>query len=326
MVSVIIPAYNAARTISRCLESLMEQDCAEDYEVIVIDDGSTDSTPQTVSKFNNVRLIRQKNAGPAAARNRGAAEAKGEIILFTDADCFPEHNWISEMLRPFNENPDIVGVKGSYKTRQEEIIARFVQLEYEDKYERMMKERYIDFIDTYSAGFRKKIFLDMNGYDTDFPVACAEDVELSFRMSNQGYKMVFNPKAVVYHMHPDTLSAYLGKKYKFAFWRIVALKKNPNKAVKDSHTPQLMKVQLLFPPLIFTALLYSGFSETGVTATLLLLSFFIFTTFPFILNAIKKDALLALLTPSLLFLRSAAQCAGVAGGIVYSLKRGKLRH
>src|SRR6202008_3724577 len=108
----------------------------------------------------------------------------------------------------------------------------------------------IDFIDTYSAGFRRDRFLEMNGYDTTFPVACAQDVELSYPISQRGWNMKFTPAAVVYHTHPCTLWAYIKKKYKFAFWRVLAVRKNPGKAVKDSHTPQLMKLQLLFAPVL----------------------------------------------------------------------------
>ncbi len=324
MVTVIIPAYNAEKTIKKCLESLMEQDCAEEFEVIVIDDGSNDSTPQIVSGFSSVKVISQKNAGPAAARNKGASEAGGEIILFTDSDCCPMQNWISEMLRPFKENPEVAGVKGAYKTRQREITARFVQLEYEDKYSYMLRDEYIDFIDTYSAGFRKKVFLEMNGYDTDFPVACAEDVELSYRLSNRGYKMVFNPDAVVYHTHPDNIINYLRKKYKFAFWRIVAVKKNPNKAIKDSHTPGIMKFQLLLPPAICISAIFSLVSGSAPYLALLLLLCFIITTIPFVLRACRSDFMTGALSPVLLFFRAAAQFAGVLRGVIYIMRRPRL--
>ena len=71
MVSVVIPAYNAEKTIAACLDSLMKQDYPGDYEVIVVDDGSVDSTPDIISGYERVRLIRQANAGLAAARNKG---------------------------------------------------------------------------------------------------------------------------------------------------------------------------------------------------------------------------------------------------------------
>jgi len=321
MVSVIIPAFNAEKTIGNCLASLMDQDYKGETEIIVIDDGSTDSTPDIVSHYEKAQLIRQKNAGPAAARNKGAAGARGEIILFTDSDCVPEPDWISEMLRPFHENREVAGVKGAYKTRQREITARFVQLEYEDKYNYMLKDRYIDFIDTYSAGFRHNIFIEMNGYDTAFPVACAEDVELSYRMSNKGYKMVFNPEAVVYHTHPNRLIDYLKKKYKFAYWRMLALKKNPDKALKDSHTPQMMKLQLLFPPLIIGSTILTLMNSIFLISSLLLLMLFLITTVSFSFRSFRRDVVVGLLAPALLFLRATAQFSGVLSGSVFAGKR-----
>jgi len=318
---VIIPAFNAEKTIGRCLGALTKQDYNGEYEIIVIDDGSTDSTPDIISQFDKAHLIRQSNAGPAAARNRGASAAGGKIILFTDADCVPEPDWISEMLRPFYENGEVIGVKGAYKTRQKEITARFVQLEYEDKYNYMLKDKFIDFIDTYSAGFRKDVFLEMKGYDSSFPVACAEDVELSYRMSNKGHKMVFNPDAVVYHTHPDSLISYLKKKYKFAYWRMLALKKNPDKALKDSHTPQTMKIQLLFPPLIMGSAVLAVMNSVFLFPALLLMMVFLVTTLSFSFTALKRDVVIGLLAPALLFLRASAQFSGVLSGMLFASKK-----
>ena len=252
-VSIIIPTFNGASRIGNCLDALLEQTVGRDAEILVVNDGSTDNTAEVVARYSRVRLITQTNAGPAAARNRGALEAQGTIILFTDDDCVPMPDWLAAMIEPFHD-PDVVGVKGVYRTRQRRLVARFVQIEYEDKYRLMADLPHIDFIDTYSAGFRRDRFLEMNGYDTSFPVACAEDVELSYRMSARGWTMKFVPAAIVYHTHPDTFGKYLKKKYKFAFWRVLAVRKNPSKAVKDSHTPQLMKLQLLFAPALLLAL------------------------------------------------------------------------
>ncbi len=139
-----------------------------------------------------------------------------------------------------------------------------MQIEYEDKYRLMARLPDIDFIDTYSAGFRRGRFLEMSGYDTSFPVACAEDIELSYRMSVRGWKMKFVPSAIVYHTHPDTIWRYLKKKYKFAFWRVLAVRKNPSKGVKDSHTPQIMKLQLLFAPALLAAVLFDLVARPAV--------------------------------------------------------------
>jgi len=311
MISVIVPAYNAQKTIGQCLQSLLHQRYAGAYEVIVVDDGSTDGTAAACPE--GVRVIRQNNTGPAGARNRGAEEAQGEIILFTDSDCDPMPDWIEEMVKPFQEHPEIVGVKGAYNTRQKEVVARFVQVEYEDKYWKMMKERYIDFIDTYSAAFRRDVFLDAKGYDLSFPVACAEDVELSYRLANQGCKMLFNPHAVVYHLHPDTLVSYLRKKYKFAYWRVMAVKKNPNKAVSDSHTPVTMKLQVVIFLAILAALPVTPWYPVLLSSSATL---YFLTTLPFAFKAFRKDAVVGSLSPVLLFLRSAAQLTGLAFGVL----------
>jgi glycosyltransferase involved in cell wall biosynthesis len=315
--SIIIPTFNGASRIGHCLDALVKQTAGRDVEILVVDDGSTDNTANVVGRYSAVRLITQTNAGPAAARNRGALESQGEILLFTDDDCVPMPDWLEAMLDPFND-PDVVGAKGVYRTRQKRLAARFVQIEYEDKYRLMAGLPSIDFIDTYSAGFLRDRFLEMTGYDTSFPVACAEDIELSYRMSARGWKMKFAPAAIVYHTHPDTLSRYLKKKYKFAFWRMLAVRKNPSKGVKDSHTPQIMKLQLLFAPALMLAAAFDLTARWKVSMSALVFAAFLLSTLPFALRAIKKDPIVGVLSPALLAARACAQLLGVAAGLIYA--------
>ena len=135
--SVIVPAYNSAQTIIGCINALKAQDYGGKFEIIVVDDGSKDSTTQ-IAKKSGAKVFSQPNAGPAKARNLGAENAKGEILLFTDADCVPEKNWLQEMLQPFAEKK-VSGVQGAYKTRQKSLAARFAQIEIEERYERMKR-------------------------------------------------------------------------------------------------------------------------------------------------------------------------------------------
>jgi GT2 family glycosyltransferase len=316
-VSIIIPTFNGAPRIGNCLDALRDQAALRNAEILIVDDGSTDNTAEVIRRCPGVRLISQANAGPAAARNHGAQEAKGTIILFTDDDCVPMPDWLDAMLAPFGD-PEVVGAKGTYRTRQKCLAARFVQIEYEDRYRLMAGLESIDFIDTYSAAFRRDRFLEMKGYDTSFPVACAEDIELSYRMSARGWKMKFAPNAIVYHTHPDSFGWYLKKKYKFAFWRVLAVRKNPGKAVKDSHTPQIMKLQLLFAPALLLAVALDLTMHPVVSVSILVIATFLLSALPFTLRAIKKDPLIGLLSPALLAARACAQLLGVSAGLVYA--------
>ena len=316
-ISIVIPTFNGASRIGNCLNALLQQTAGRDVEILVVDDGSTDNIADMIGRYPGVRLITQINAGPAAARNHGAREARGTILLFTDDDCVPMSGWLDAMLAPFSD-PEVVGAKGIYRTHQKRLAARFVQIEYEDKYHLMAGLSTIDFIDTYSAAFRRNRFLEINGYDTSFPVACAEDVELSYRMSARGWKMKFAPAAIVSHTHPDTFSSYLKKKYKFAFWRVLAVRKNPGKGVKDSHTPQIMKLQLLFAPALALALIFDGVERPEISASVLVLTAFLLSTLPFALRAVKKDPIIGLLAPALLAARACAQMMGVTAGLIYA--------
>ena len=135
-VSVIIPAFNAATSICACLDALSTQKTDRKFEVIVVDDASTDDLSFITAKYTGrlyLQLLRlQTNSGPGAARNAGARAAAGEILLFTDADCVPAPDWLEKMLAPMTD-PGLTGVKGVYQTFQNDLWARLAQLEFEER-------------------------------------------------------------------------------------------------------------------------------------------------------------------------------------------------
>jgi cellulose synthase/poly-beta-1,6-N-acetylglucosamine synthase-like glycosyltransferase len=312
-VSVVIPARNAGATIAACLRSLLEQrDAPARYEVIVADDGSTDDT-RRVAEAYDVTLISQPQEGPAAARNRGVATATGDIVLFTDADCVPAETWVREMIHPF-EDPGIVGVKGVYRTRQRGIIPRFVQCEYEERYELMARHQRIDFIDTYSAGYRREVFLSQGGFDVSYPNASVEDQEFSFRLAEQGLKMVFNPRAVVYHQHPETLAAYLRRKFNIGYWKVRVLRRYPTKAVRDSHTPQALKIQMALAIILLPLAVLVLASELLSSLFVLAVVLYLISTLPFAFKTLRRDVLVGLVAPFLLFTRALALASGMVKG------------
>ena len=318
--SIIIPAYNAANRIPACLNSLLAQQTAREYEIIVVDDGSTDNTAEIVKQYDRVRLITQANAGPASARNHGVQVATGAIVLFIDDDCIATLDWLERMLASFDDS-EIIGAKGAYLTNQKELIARFVQIEYEEKYDVLAKHQYIDFIDTYSAAFRRREFLNAGGYDTRFSTASTEDQEFSFRLANRGHKMIFIPDAKVWHTHVNTISGYIRKKYKIGYWKVLTLIKNPNKISGDSHTPTSLKIQisaiflfigasLFFIPffMIINVRIFAMLLLIGITA-------FLFTTLPLTLRCFFRAPHLFPAAPLFITLRAIGLTTGLAKGI-----------
>ncbi len=313
MISVIVPTFNGEETIANCLNSLLNQSYKGEYEVIVVNDGSTDKTSDVVKKYP-VRLLAQEHRGPAAARNLGARNTSGDILLFTDDDCVAEKNWIEEMMKPF-DNPEIAGVQGRYKTKQRSLIARFAQYEIEERYERMRRHKYIDFIGSYSAAYRKNVFLKEGGFDESFPIASGEDPDLSFRLVAEGHKMVFAPNAVVYHHHPDTLLKYLRQKFYRAYWRVVLYKKNPKKAVKDSYTPQTLKIQLGIFYLFAFSLIYAMATRHWSIA-IAAVSLFFLSSLPLSFSILRKDKAVGAFAPFLIMLRSATLGIGMLFGML----------
>ncbi|MBF0368614.1 MAG: glycosyltransferase [Magnetococcales bacterium] len=320
IVSVVVPAFNAENHIRGCLEALLNQSQpAESFEIIVVDDGSTDQTGEIIRSFP-VSYFHQENQGPAAARNRGAGQARGEVILFTDSDCVPEPDWIVEMLKPF-QNPEVAAVKGAYITRQREWVARFSQLEFEERFEMLSGVEAIDMVDTYSAGFRREIFQGMKGFDISFPVANNEDTELSYRMVAAGHRMVFNPKAVVAHLnHPNSAWGYYKLKFGRGYWRMVVYRRFPDKMLKDTYTPKALKLQVLFlGALLGTLPLWWLFPHWGWLVPALFSLPLLLLILPFSITALKKDFPAGLITPFMLLVRAGA----IGGGVFWALLRAK---
>ena len=319
-VSVIVPAYNAANTLGDCLAALLDQSVGrEQYEVIVVDDGSTDRTAE-LARARGVQVIRQEQRGAAAARNRGAHQARGETLLFTDADCQPAHDWIEKMLAPFARD-EVAGAKGVYRTKQRGLIPRFVQLEYESKYRHMARWQYIDFVDTYSAAYRREVFLASGGFDERFPAASVEDQELSFRLTREGHRLIFQPEATVIHHHVGSVARYFRRKFWIGYWKVLVHVEHPAQVWSDSHTPQLLKLQVGLMGLAGLALVIGLWQAVGLLAAGLLLALLVLSTWPFALWAARRDLEVALISPALILVRALGLGSGLAVGLAAQVLR-----
>lgn len=313
-ISVIVPAYNAEETLPLCLKALIYQSLPRHfYEIIVCDDGSTDATA-VVAESHADMVLKLTNGGPGVARNEGVRVASGDIVVFTDADCVPEPDFLQQLTAPFEKNPDLAAVKGVYRSEQDELTARFVQREYEDRYLFMAANPRIDFIDTYAAAFRRDKYIEAGGYSPLFPLASVEDQELSFRLAAMGYEMRFLPTAVVAHKHANTLCSYFRKKMKIACWKVLVVKMHPNKVRSDSHTPIRIKLHLPLTLAFTASLLWMLFGGPWWLVGLLLV-WSITLEWPFLKRNWFEDPIVCVATPIFVWTRSLAAVAGILQGL-----------
>jgi glycosyltransferase involved in cell wall biosynthesis len=199
--SVVIPTYNRAATLRQTLTALMAQDYP-DYEIIVVDDGSTDDTRAMIAReFPQVRYIYQQNRGPAAARNRGIAHARGEIIAFTDDDCVPPRDWLARLADGYARYPDVVGV-GGYLEAPDEVLQRAPLARYERfiarRVFRVSEREYVGGFECPAGGtnniaYRRAILERVGGFDESFPYAAGEDADLKWRICQLGARLLYVP-------------------------------------------------------------------------------------------------------------------------------------
>jgi lipopolysaccharide/colanic/teichoic acid biosynthesis glycosyltransferase/glycosyltransferase involved in cell wall biosynthesis len=318
LLSIIVPARDAADTIADCLRALTHQQgytLGCDYEIILVDDGSRDNTARIAEEIG-VRVIHQTNAGPAAARNTGVEHALGDLVCFTDADCIPTPDWLSQMVAPF-ANPEVVGVKGAYLCREKQLVPRFVQQELEYKYQALAKLPKIDFIDTYSAAYRKSIFLENGGFDPRFPVPSVEDQEFSFRLARKGYLLAFQPAARVYHRHDLNLWQYIRRKWGIGYWKAFMLRWLPEKTLSDSYTPASQRSQILLTAVLLVALGGSIFYTPLLWLALAAILVFLVSARSFLKLIKDQDQGILLPAIPLLFARSAALGFGLLAGLLF---------
>jgi len=205
VISVIIPTYNSASTIDRVLNALFQQRGIEkdEYEVLIVDDCSTDNTLEIVKNFS-IRLINlDKNLGPAVARNRGVKEVKGELVAFIDSDVILKDGALLIVKKKFAERPDISALVGIYaeKPANSGPFRSYLALR---KYSNWFDPRreFISFLAGSLTVIKKDIFLEFGGFDNRYRGADVEDFELGYRITDR-YKILLADDIQGYHYFPS---------------------------------------------------------------------------------------------------------------------------
>lgn len=207
--SVIIPTFNRPDRLERCLSALARQTWT-DFEIIVVDDGSTEPVAPVCEEFGGlVRCIRQENSGPARARNAGAEAARGTIIAFTDDDCRPRPDWLSRLIDAHAGRDDrMVGglvVNGLPRNRYASASQALCDFLY-DWFGAEQGD--MPFFTSNNIALSRSAFFDLGGFDTSFGRAAAEDRDLGLRWRERGWELAYAEDAVVDHFHEMSLRKF----------------------------------------------------------------------------------------------------------------------
>jgi len=192
-VSVIVPAYNEAVFLAKTLESLKNQ-LFKDYELIVVDNNSTDKTNEIAKKFTD-RVYLETKKGYMHAVTRGANESIGELITFCDADTLYPNNWLSKVVNAFESAPTAVAVYGTCDTHDASRLVNRLNGFFYTQFLRLSRLCGLDNTSGFNFVMKKETFVKVGGYDPNFK-KMSPDIELGKRLKKEG-KIVFDPTITV---------------------------------------------------------------------------------------------------------------------------------
>jgi len=218
--SVVIPTYNRASMLLRVLDALDAQRGAPPFEVIVIDDGSTDETGPAVAQRKGIVYRAQPNGGPGRARNHGVSLAGGRFVIFIGDDTVPEERFVAEHARVHAEGGDdpLTACLGYTGWPRGERVTAF--MDYINDYGLQFGYRLIEdgtvvpfnFFYTSNISIDRQLLAE-HPFDTTFPAAAWEDIELAYRLDKLGLKIRYNAKAVTRHYHPMSVDSFARRQY-----------------------------------------------------------------------------------------------------------------
>jgi glycosyltransferase involved in cell wall biosynthesis len=214
-VSVIIPNYNGGTTLRKCLEAAFSSRHSK-FEVIVVDDCSTDNSLEIIKRFP-CKLVRlDRRSGASRARNTGAAHSSGKILFFTDVDCVLQEDTLAEAVKSLAEHENAV-IGGTYtKIPFDDGFFSTFQSIFVHYFE--TKKREPDYIATHAMVIERELFTKSGGFQEDF-LPILEDVEFSHRLRRSGCRLIMNPHIVVRHIFNFTLMRSLRNGFrKSLFW------------------------------------------------------------------------------------------------------------
>jgi len=284
--SIIVPMYNSRDTIERCLKSIFAQSSEVKFEVIVVDDASTDDSPALAKKFPVNLVSLKNNLGAGSARNRGAREAKGEVLVFVDSDVELEHGSLKRIENFFKNNPDYAAVVGNYTVLPSAKNICAVYHNFFTVYHHDLSSGDIEWFWGALSAIRKNIFEQLSGFREQYPGASAEDIELGYRLSESGFKIKYLPELRGAHSRKFGLANMLYNDYhKSVLGLKLYLKRKPRGKHPHGFSNTINGVNTILAPLSLLSLIALPWLWF-LPAILITLIFFVinFRFYLFILN------------------------------------------
>jgi GT2 family glycosyltransferase len=224
-VSVVVCSYNSERTMEACLASLELLDYP-DYEVIVVNDGSTDGTLEIAERFPYCRIISQPNKGLSVARNVGAEAATGEIVAYTDSDCVADPDWLTYLVGKM-EASNLAACGGpNFPPPEDSLVPAAVAVSPGGPTHVLISDEVAEHIAGCNMAFRREVLLELGGFDPTYRAA-GDDVDICWRFQDAGHAIGFSPAAIVWHYRRNTVQAYLNQQRGYGKAEALVYAKHP---------------------------------------------------------------------------------------------------
>lgn len=224
-VSVVVATYNGSRTLKNCLESLGRLNYPN-YEVILVDDGSTDDTPQIAKSFPSVRYVRQNNQGLSAARNTGIRAATGEVVAFTDDDCRADEDWLYYLINALTRS-DYAAIGGhNFLPPDDSAVAAAVMASPGGPAHVLLSDTEAEHIPGCNMAFYKWALEEVGRFDPIYRKA-GDDVDICWRLQDGKFKIGFSAAAFVWHYRRSTVKAYLKQQAGYGEAEALLMGKHP---------------------------------------------------------------------------------------------------
>jgi GT2 family glycosyltransferase len=260
-VSVVVCAHNASETLDDCLNAL-ERLTYPDYELIVVDDGSSDRTGAIARSHTGARVIGTPGVGLSAARNIGLAEATGEIVAYTDADTRADRDWLNFLVQPFLRSDVVASGGPNVVPSDDPPMAQAVARAPGSPTHVLLDDRVAEHIPGCNMAFRREALLAVGGFNPTY-VRAGDDVDVCWRLQARGWTIGFAAAALVWHHHRATVGAYWQQQVGYGEGERWLMAHHPEKFLDG----RLVWNGRIYSPLPFVRALWNARINAGVWGT-----------------------------------------------------------